>query len=111
MKYLPLFLLIQIINIPFMVLGWVVCLWPHLAHATWIWWNDEDPPWTMSWWKAYMWLAWRNSVANYKHVPGVSKVGRPLWITNFTVRGKIYYAKAGWLSNGYPCLSAGAGQW
>lgn len=111
MKYLPLFLLIQIINIPLMVLGWVVCLWPHLAHATWIWWNDEDPPWTMPWWKAYVWLGWRNSVANYKHVPGVSKAGRPLWIKNFTVRGKIYYAKAGWLSNGYPCLSAGAGQW
>jgi uncharacterized membrane-anchored protein YitT (DUF2179 family) len=107
MKYLPLFVLIQLVNIPLMVMGWFICLSPALAKASWLWWNDEDGwgPGT-TWWSHYIWLAWRNSVANYKHVPGVSGTGRPLWLwTN----GK-YYAKAGWFpDNGHPVLSAGSG--
>jgi hypothetical protein len=60
----------------------------------------------MSKWDAYVYLAWRNPVANLRHVPGVSKVGRPLWYWS----NQKYYAKAGWMSDGYPCLSFGSGK-
>jgi hypothetical protein len=107
MKYLPLFIVIQILNIPLMVLGWFICLSPALAKASWLWWNDEDGAGPVhTWWREYIWLGWRNSVANYKHVPYVSGIGRPLW---YWSNGK-HYAKAGWFpDNGHPVLSAGSG--
>jgi hypothetical protein len=111
MKYIVLFVLIQIVNIPLMVMGWFICLSPALAKLTWLWWNDEDAagPGT-SWWSKYVWLAWRNSVANFKHVPGVSAKGRPLWYRVWIIRGKTFYGKAGWMSDGFPALSAGVGR-
>jgi hypothetical protein len=54
----------------------------------------------------FIWTALRNFANNLRYVKGVSEVGRPLWLwTN----GK-YYAKAGWLSDGYPAISAGSGK-
>lgn len=121
MRYLPLFLLIQTANIVLSVLGYPVigvlavfnvCPWPRWC---WIWNNEEDgiygPGKPHTRWQMFYWSALRNSCNNLRFVPGVSKAGRPLWLVNFTIRGKVFYAKAGWLSDGYPCLSAGAGRW
>lgn len=122
MKYLPLFVLIQAVSTVLFFIGLPICAvcaytgkWPAW---TWLWQNQEDgvmgPTWynpTKSRWKSFTWTALRNSVNNLRYVPGVSAKGRPLWIRNWTIHGKIFYAKAGWLSNGYPVLSAGAGQW
>lgn len=107
MKYVPLFVLIQLVNLLLLVLGLFVCLLPRFAKFTWLWWNNIDPPSTnQPWWPQYYWLALRNPVSNLRLVPGVSKPGRPLW---YWSNGK-YYAKAGWTSNGYPVLSAGSGK-
>ena len=109
MKYLPLFLLIQAVNILLVPLGWVICLWPAAAKRSWLWWNSIDPP-QGSWWQKYVWLAWRNPVSNLRLIPGVSGAGRPLWYITWTMFGKQFYAKAGWTSNTYPVLSAGGGR-
>lgn len=81
----------------------------------WVYGNLEDgisvPGRAVTWWNIFYWSALRNTCNNLRYVPGVSKAGRPLWLRTRKIRGKNYYAKAGWLSNGYPCLSAGAGQW
>jgi hypothetical protein len=106
-----LFFLIQLVNIPLMVLGWLICLLPSLAKASWLWWNSDDGAVGNTWWEQYVWLAWRNPVANLRHVPGVSAKGRPLFIRNWMVQGKEFYFKAGWMSDGYPALSAGSGKW
>jgi hypothetical protein len=105
-----LFALIQLVNIPLMALGWLICLWPALAKASWLWWNSDDGAVGATWWAQYVWLAWRNPVANLRHVPGVSRAGRPLWYRTWTMSGKQFYAKAGWMSDGFPALSAGAGR-
>lgn len=105
-----LFALIQIVNIPLMILGWFICLSPTLAKILWLWWNNEDGAVGNTWWSRYVWLAWRNPVANLRHVPGVSKVGRPLLYKTWTWRNKQFYYKLGWMSDGFPVLSAGAGK-
>jgi hypothetical protein len=79
----------------------------------WVWSNDEDgvyPPWyhrvNPSWSYSrtiFVWTALRNPVNNLRYVPGVSKVGRPLWRKEF---GK-WYAQAGWNGAGNPVFSAG----
>lgn len=103
------FAFIQLINIPLMVVGWFICLSPKLAKLTWLWWNDEDGAGPVPhWFSEYMWLAWRNPVANLKHVPGISKVGRPLFYRHWGDPG--WYIKMGWMSNGYPAFSAGSGR-
>ncbi len=109
MKYVPLFILIQLINLPLMLAGLVICLWPTFALYSHLWWNSDDPP-TGSWWHQYYWLAIRNPVANLRHVPGVSGKGRPLYYRNWIVKGRQFYFKCGWMSDGYPCLSAGSGR-
>jgi hypothetical protein len=102
-----LFALIQIVNIPLTVLGWFICLSPQLAKLSWLWWNNEDGAGSNhTWWAEYVWLAWRNPVNNLRFVPGVSAKGRPLL---YWSNGR-WYAKMGWLSDGYPCMSAGAGK-
>jgi len=96
------------VNIPLMVLGWFICLSPALAKASWLWWNDEDGAGpSVKWWDQYIWLGWRNSVANYKHVPGVSKVGRPAYRKTWGPKPGGFYFQAGWEPNGYPVLSGG----
>jgi hypothetical protein len=102
--------------------------WHWDSRIFWIWDNDVDgiaPPGTIpSTWSAFLWSALRNPCNNLRFVPGVSKAGRPLWY--WTRAGlRVYtlkigswslstptqvYAKAGWLSDGYPALSAGAGR-
>jgi len=64
------------------------------------------------WLRAYMWTAWRNSCKNLAwlfccvpHSPYF-----PWYQRRFTIFGKPYYFQAGWRpSNGWPVLSAGAG--
>lgn len=104
--YVLLFILIQLVNLPLMVLGWFMP--PPVALMLWLWWNDDDDALLegMSMGQQYIYLSWRNPVANLRHVPGVSAKGRPLW---YWSNGK-HYAKAGWMSDGYPCLSAGSGK-
>ena len=111
MKYIPLYLLIQLVNLCLLPLGLVVCLSPSLAKLSWIFWNSINPP-MGDWWASYVWLALRNPVSNLRLVPGVSRPGRPLWLKDFTIKGKPYYIMAGWLgTTGYPVLSAGSGKW
>lgn len=105
----PIFWLIQMVNAQLLPLGWVICLWPHLAHATWIFWNDDDPPWEKSWWDAYTWLAWRNPVDNFKHVKW-TQAPYNLPYKTWMWRGKQYYYKVGWMSNTYAAMSIGAGR-
>lgn len=81
---------------------------------TWIFSNEEDgivgPGMALTRWNAYYWSALRNPCNNLRFVPGVSKVGRPLFYNTWTIFGKLYYVKLGWMSNGYPACSAGAGR-
>jgi hypothetical protein len=113
-----LFALIQIVNLPLMVLGWLICLLPSLARFTWLWWNDDDGAVGHTWWQQYVWLAWRNPVANLRRVRGVSAPGRPLfyrWWPDTEDPSDIkggHYVKIGWEVGApyYPVMSAGAGR-
>jgi hypothetical protein len=92
-------------SLPTVVWGW--------PRPFWIWSNSEDGVWgpyPHSRWYAFYWTALRNPVNNLRFVPGISMVGRPLWYRTWTMFGKEFYAKAGWLTDGYPALSAGAGK-
>ncbi len=128
-KYIVLFCLIQAVALVLTVIGWPVVgglalgrswttVGPHPqwrgGWLTWIWCNEIDgivgPGMTLNRWNTFYWSAIRNSVNNLRFVPGVSKVGRPLWYRSWTMFGKQFYAKAGWLSDGFPCLSAGSGR-
>lgn len=114
-----LFLAIQLVNVPLIVVGWFLCLSPRLARVSWLWWNDEDGSGPgNTWWQKYKWLAWRNPVNNYRYVKRwlwtsipVSKIGRDLWrptwgAPNFYGK-KGWYFQAGWNSSGFPVLSGG----
>lgn len=133
MKYIPLFILIQLVSLVLTIIGIPVCAYLSYVHGytydpntkqchwpswAWVWDNQEDgvlPPWYrlrvgFAWSDAhamFMWTAIRNSCNNLRYVPGVSKPGRPLWYwTNGT-----HYAKAGWeAKTGWPSLSAGSGR-
>jgi hypothetical protein len=136
MKYVLLFILIQLVNIPLFIIGLPLCAvlaygnfsridartgnfhWPAWA---WLWDNEEDgtcPHWyavTNPRWSfaraEFTWTALRNSVNNLRYVSGVSKPGRPLWYWTGTIKGKQFYAKAGWeAKTGWPSLSAGGGK-
>jgi hypothetical protein len=106
-NYIALFILIQAVNLPLMVMGWFICALPY-RFVPWIWRNDDDSALIagMSNIARYLYIAWRNPVGNLRHVPGVSGKGRPLWYWS----NVKFYAKAGWLSDGYPCLSFGSGK-
>jgi hypothetical protein len=113
LHYWLVFLLIQLINLPLMVIGWFVVPFDVLEgnDVPWIWENLDDTP-QPSWskWRTIRWLAFRNPVANLRHVKGVSAIGRPLFYRTWTEFGKLWYIKLGWMSNGYPACSAGAGR-
>ncbi len=131
MKFLPLFIAIQLASLVLTVLGIPICAllaacnlfeldgalgakwhWS-LDPLTWIWDNEIDGvvgPGPVTRWQAFYWSALRNPCNNLRFVAGVSKVGRPLWYGTFTMAGREFYAKAGWMSDGYPCLSAGGGR-
>lgn len=104
-RYWPLFIAIQAINAALFLPGVLICLWPALAHDLWIFWNKDDEKKidAMSWWDAYTYLAWRNPVSNLRHLPGVSKPGRPLQLQQRTKNGVQQHRMVGWLgSTGYP---------
>lgn len=95
---------IELVNLVLMVPGWFIGLWPALAKASWLWWNVDDGDPGKTWWARYVWLAWRNPVADLRRIPGVSGPGRPLlyhwWISNpETADPKSgHYIKVGWES-------------
>lgn len=97
-----LFALIQLVNLVLLPIGWLACLLPSLARASWIFWNDDDPPLGFAWWKSYVWLAWRNPVSNLRRIRFVSGAGRPLiyhWWTKTPDDTKSgWYVKIGWES-------------
>lgn len=109
MKYVPLFILIQLVSAVLTLMGvpicavlaygnfsdsqrWAVWHWPKWA---WLWDNEEDgtaPFWyleanpTWSFARAeFMWTALRNPCNNLRYVRGVSKVGRPLFYKTWIV--------------------------
>jgi hypothetical protein len=106
-----LFALIQIVNLPLMILGIPVIAFDVIFDEPipWIWNNQDDPP-PAGRWQTFVWLALRNPVANLRHLPFVSGEGRPLFYRTWTSFGKLFYIKIGWMSDGYPALSAGAGR-
>lgn len=105
----PIFWVIQFLSINMEIVGWVVCLSPALAKVSWIYWNDDDGAVGDTWWKRYLWLAWRNPVDNFKHVRWTQAPG-PLVYKTWMWRGKQYYYKAGWMSDTYCALSFGSGR-
>lgn len=137
MKYLPLFILIQVVSLVLLVFGVLVVAFlviVGLGHVTsvdpprmhfpawaWIWDNEEDgitgPARPISRWSIFYWSALRNSCNNLRFVQRllwlpikVSAVGRPLFLKQWMIRGKEFYFKAGWLTDGYPVLSWGSGR-
>lgn len=119
MKWWLWFAVIQLVNIPLMAMGWLICLSPAFAGKLWLWWNDDDGTGPKEgWWDEYVWLAWRNPVANLRHVPGVSGPGRPLLYHWWIKPGLIidpkegHYIKIGWESGPpyYPVFSLGSGR-
>lgn len=104
-----LFWRIQFLSGNLMIAGWFICLSPALAKRTWIFWNDDDGAVGATWWKRYCWLAWRNPVDNFKHVKW-TQAAAPLTYKTWQWRGKQYYYKAGWMSDTFCALSAGAGR-
>lgn len=148
MKYYFLFILIQLISFFLFVIGLqaiaVLALCGiytkgsdgkyHFPNYAWIWDNEEDGI-VADWYRKehsnwsltvciFAWSAWRNSVNNLRFVPGVSKVGRPLfyktWMMkfpsisfkplNFSMPTQQFYIKMGWMGNGYPACSIGKGR-
>lgn len=134
MKYIALFVLIQTISLVLQVVGLPICLYLaacgdwrrlsaqplHFPSWAWLWDNEEDGVLPSAYMRenlprsitrsCFIWTALRNPVANLKHVRGVSRVGRPLYYNTWTWLGKQLYVKAGWMSNGYPAASFGAGR-
>jgi hypothetical protein len=110
-------LLIQLVNIFFMIIGIPIVGVDVLLGKPepWLWENSDDPP-PAAWsrWKAFVWLALRNPVANFRFVPGVSGKGRPLfyrtWFWTIRAWHKQFYVKIGWLGNGYPACNWGGGK-
>ena len=128
LSYIALFVAIQLISlvltvvgIPLIAMMSALRLWHTQPNGItawngkllWLWSNDEDgifgPNAPHTRWRAFYWAALRNPCHNFGLIPGVSGKGRPLWLKNFTVRGVLYYAQAGWYNNGRPVLSAGKG--
>jgi hypothetical protein len=81
------------------------------GYLTWIWGNLEDgivgPGMILTSWNAFYWSGLRNPVNNLRFVPGVSRVGRPLWRRTWGAKPGGWYAQAGWNDSGYPVLSGG----
>lgn len=109
--YVALFALIQLVNLPLTVMGWFLCALPY-GLVPWLWANDDDDVQIvyMPYWQRYVYEAWRNPVANLRHVRGVSKIGRPLFYKSFVIYSKEFYVKLGWMSDGYPACSVGSGR-
>lgn len=119
MKFIPLFVLIQLASLLLFIPGLLVCAfapwhitegkghWPTLC---WLFDNKEDGifgkgPQTRM--QAIYWAGLRNYANNLRFVPGVSKIGRPLWRKTWGDIPGGFYFQAGWNSSGYPVLSGG----
>jgi hypothetical protein len=128
-SYIALFTLIQLVSLVLTVLGFFVIgflayfyAWQLVAGKfqwrgglwTWLWGNEEDgivgPGMGLNRWNSYYWSALRNPCNNLRFVRGVSGIGRPLLYRTWTMFGKQFYLKWGWMSDGYPAFSAGAGK-
>lgn len=126
MRYIPLFVAIQLVSLVLVIFGVPIVgllayfyAWEVVAtkfqwrggYLTWIYGNLEDgivgPGMAMNRWNAFYWSSLRNPCNNLRYVPGVSNVGRPLRRVEWTMLGKPYYGQAGWNSRGFPVLSAG----
>lgn len=133
MRYIGLFILIQLASLVLTIVGIPICailadieFWQpapdkddiyHYPAWAWVWDNDEDgimpawyrrqhPSWSLRR-VAFVWTALRNPCNNLRYVRGVSKVGRPLWRKTWGAKPGGFYAAAGWNASGYPVLSAG----
>jgi len=102
-----LFALIQFVSLTLTPLGWFICLLP-MDYVPALW-QNPDVSSTWAYWPRYVYEGWRNPVSGLRNVPGVSGKGRPLFYRNWTVKGREFYFKCGWLSDGLPCFSAGSG--
>lgn len=101
----------QLVSLPLMVIGWVLCLDP--GTLPWLWCDSTNPKGVeaMTWWQRYRYLGWRNPVCNLKLVKGVATPGGPLLYRTWYWRGKQFYYKIGYMPHeGYPACSAGAGR-
>jgi hypothetical protein len=134
MKFVPLFIAIQLASLLLTIIGLPVCAllafshdwrmtvspisgrsiltWPRWA---WVWSNDEDgidgsapfhPEYSAAR-RAFVWSALRNPCNNLRFVRGVSKVGRPLWRKTWGAKPGGWYVAAGWNNSGFPVLSGG----
>lgn len=139
MKYIALFVLIQLASLVLAIIGLPIIAYFAFIHPTlvlrrspltgktivqfpprwvWLWNNDEDGAaggyeWNKQWSigrRLFTWSALRNPVNNLRFVRGVSAVGRPLFYRTRTIAGRLFYVKAGWMTDGYPALSAGSGR-
>lgn len=126
----------QLLSMAVTVTGWVLLLplayldvtrydkatqqW-HWPRVFWPWDNDIDglcPEWWQrahpSWSQErlmYVWAAWRNPAENVGAIRGARLPGGPIVLKQFAIRGKLFYAKAGWQgSTGQIVMSAGAGR-
>jgi hypothetical protein len=76
-----------------------------------LWGNLEDgivgPGMALNRWNAFYWSAYRNPCNNLRYLPGVSKVGRPLWRKTWGAKPGGWYVQAGWNHSGFPVLSPG----
>ena len=135
MQYIALYIVIQLISLVLTVIGAPLIAFAaftgryrqnilpngtvgdlyHFDRWMWLWDNEEDG--VASYWRprptsrdVFVWSALRNPVANLRHVPGVSGFGRPLFYRTWTMFGKEFYFKFGWMSDGFPACSAGAGR-
>jgi hypothetical protein len=126
-KWILLFIAIQIVALILALVGLPIVALLALAHAwekpgitaqwhwdvaaAWPWDNEVDgicaPGTTPTAWRAFYWSALRNPCNNFRFVPGVSKVGRPLWRKTWGAKPGGWYAQAGWNNSGFPVLSAG----
>lgn len=129
-KYVTLFALVQLAQLPLMIIGVpLIAVMAALKRYhidgmedhwddsfMWLWDNEQDgidDMGPMNWATIFYWSALRNPVHNFGLVSWVNGAGkgRPLYYRTVLVKGKHqFYFKAGWMSNGYPCLSIGAGR-
>lgn len=126
-RYVALFVAIQLVSLVLSALGLLVvgflaigqsweresaaAPWHWILAAAWPWDNQVDgicaPGTTPTTWTAFYWSGLRNPCNNLRFVPGVSKVGRPLWRKTWGAKPGGWYAQAGWNGSGYPVLSGG----
>jgi hypothetical protein len=121
------FIAVQVISLALTAIGWVILLplallrqWtydPNTDRLHWRWkllwlWDNSEDGLTPFWYlpnsdirlRVYLWTAWRNSVGNFRFIPGVSRKSGPF----YRIVRKGWYFQAGFRpDHGWPVLSAG----